>query len=83
MGGGSRFTEGEAIMEKEEYYPATCCVCHQEFMAAKSILHEMGMHEHGHGRCKCGAFLNLRFIPEENRMETRLWEDFMEAKRGE
>lgn len=62
----------------DKYYPATCCACGTEFLAAKSILHELGMHEHGHGRCQCGAFLNLRFIPDEERMETKLWEDHVQ-----
>lgn len=64
-------------MEEPKTYPATCCECGNKFRAAKSIFQHWGMHERGHGTCKCGAFLNLRFIPGEERMETKKWDDYV------
>lgn len=61
-----------------KFYPATCCNCREEFHAAKSIMQEMGAHEHGSGTCQeCGTHLNLRFIPGEERMESKPWDEFI------
>ena len=72
-------------MDQENRYPATCCVCQHHFEAAKSIAQRaFNMPEAGHGACpKCGTFLNLTFNEAEQRMDTKSWEDWAEARTNE
>lgn len=60
-------------------YPCKCPVCGQEFQAAKSIMQkDFGEDDKGCGNCpKCKTFLNLTFLPDENRMVTMVWDDYL------
>lgn len=59
-------------------YPVSCCVCNHKFYASKSIAMDMGKLDAGHGSCpNCNTFLNLTFVPEQNRMVSTKWEDYL------
>ena len=52
-------------MRKEKRYKVICCKCNKEIYATKSIFHEMGMFDLGHGRClHCNTSLQLIYEPE-------------------
>ena len=62
----------------QKYYPVECCVCGCEFNAARSILQMMGQNDAGHGTCpECKQFLNLTYVPQEEKMVSKKWEDYI------
>lgn len=68
-------------MTDEKRYEIICPVCKKHLWACKSIFHDMGLNEHGAGRCSgCKSFLNLSFNPENETMKAVLYEDYLKNK---
>lgn len=61
---------------KRKTYQITCPSCNTTIYACKSIFHEMGMHDLGHGSCPyCKTLMRLKFDPETDTMQAERWED--------
>lgn len=59
-------------------YECRCCNCGHEFLAQKSIFHDMGFFDLGRAECpKCNTVLNLIYNPENDSMTVRLHEDLI------
>lgn len=72
-------------MMSNQRYPVRCPKCAHEFWATKSLAHEMGMYDGGCGSCpECASFLNLQFDKENQCMNAKPWEKYLEElKAGE
>lgn len=69
---------------EEKRYKVQCCNCKKDIYATKSIFHEMGMFDLGQGRCiHCNTSLNLIYDPETDTMKSRLFDEFINEKKGE
>lgn len=72
------------IKADQKYYPVECCVCGCEFNVAKSIFQSWGMNDAGHGSCpRCKEFLNLTYVPEEEKMISKKWDDYLKVRRND
>lgn len=64
--------------EVQKRYPVKCCVCGHEFSATMSIMQLWGYYDNGCGSCpECGKFLNLTYVPQEEKMVSKKWDDYI------
>lgn len=61
--------------DKRKRYKITCPYCQKVQYACKSILHEMGMYDCGHGTClDCKATMRLVYNGKTDTMTAKVWE---------
>ncbi|MCX4351740.1 MAG: hypothetical protein OSJ60_08885 [Lachnospiraceae bacterium] len=62
-------------MSKEKRYKIICPYCGRTQYACKSIFHEMGVADGGHGTClECKEHMRLIFNEKEQLMKAEKWE---------
>lgn len=60
--------------DNRKRYKIICPHCQKVQYACKSILHEMGMYDAGHGTClECKNLMRLRYNPETETMQAEKW----------
>lgn len=65
----------------KERYSCKCPVCGHEFWAAKSLAHEMGILDGGHGSCpSCGTFHNLTLDEGNKKMLVKPWDKYINER---
>ena len=68
------------MKDNRKRYEITCPRCGKIQYACKSIFHEMGMYDTGHGRCLgCREHMRLQYDPKTDTMEAIKWENNPEA----
>jgi hypothetical protein len=66
---------------EEKRYKIICCNCGEDIYATKSIFHQMGMLDLGHGRCcYCNTSLQLIYNPDNDTMSSKLFDEFVKEK---
>lgn len=61
--------------DNRKRYKIFCPYCGKEQYACKSIAHELGMSNAGHGTClDCKGFMRLIFNEESQEMTAEKWE---------
>ena len=69
--------------DKRKRYQINCPYCGKVQYACKSMLHEMGYYEAGHGTCmKCKGFMKLIYSPESDTMTAKEWETVKADRKG-
>lgn len=61
--------------DKRKRYDIICPYCGKVQYACKSLAHEWGIADAGHGNClKCGGFMKLLYNQENDSMTAEEWE---------
>lgn len=69
------------MKDNRKRYKIICPYCGKVQYACKSIAHEMGMSDIGHGTClSCKGFMRLIFNEETQEMKAKQWEKSNEYK---
>lgn len=67
---------------EDKKYEITCPACGAELLTQKSLFHHMGLFEHGRGEClKCNQLMQIEFLPNEDKMQTRIWNEWVKEFR--
>ncbi len=68
---------------KRKRYQIICPYCGKVQYACKSMLHEMGYNEAGHGTCmECKGFMKLIYNPKSDTMTAKEWETVKPDRKG-
>ena len=60
--------------DKRKRYRITCPYCGKVQYACKSLFHEMGIEDAGHGTClDCGGFMKLIYDRSADEMTAGIW----------
>ncbi len=69
------------VKDNRKRYKIICPYCGKVQYACKSIMHELGIEDAGHGGClECKGFMKLLYNAESDTMTAEKWEV---RKRGE
>lgn len=61
--------------DSRKRYKIICPYCGRVQYACKSIFHEMGLYDAGHGTClECKGSMRLEYNPEADTMQADKWE---------
>lgn len=65
----------EVRKDKQKRYEIICPYCGKAQYACKSLAHDWGIADAGHGNClKCGGFMKLLYNQKNDSMTAEEWE---------